>query len=386
MKTDGIISAESRFLAYFSHDIRMPVTGIIGMADIALENIGNREKLEDCLVKIKNSSGYLLSIANNVLDMAQYNNGCLEKINKPFDIEEFINGCISLFTALLYDRDINFTVCCPVLPVKKVCGDELHLKQILVNLFSNSVKYTHDGGEIKFETEEVRYDNNTVTYCFIISDTGIGMSEEFINEMFEPFTQEHADSTIKYSGNGLGMAITKQFTDMIGGDIKISSKKGTGTISKVMVTFDIDNSHKEKGSNKPYASFDGRNILVVDDSDINAEVICGLLQQRGAYTTMALNGRSAVEIFMESELDFYDAILMDVTMPVMNGLEATKQIRSLDREDASGVLVFAMTGNIFKDDIDRCKEAGMDGHLIKPVNLDEFMDKMLECGSNKKYK
>lgn len=386
MKTDEIINAESRFLAYFSHDIRMPVTGIIGMADIALENIGNKEKLEDCLVKIKSSSGYLLSIANNVLDMVQYNSGCLHKINKLFDIVEFINGCTSLFAGLLYNRSINFITCFPVLPVTKVCGDELHLKQILVNLFGNSVKYTHDGGKISFEVEEVRYDNNTVTYCFIISDTGIGMSEEFISEVFKPFKQENADSTIKYSGNGLGMAITKQFADMIGADIKINSEKGRGTTAKVMVTFDIDNSYKKKENNKLNANFDGRKILVVDDSDINAEVICGLLKQRGAYTTMALNGRSAVEIFMDSEPDFYDAILMDVTMPVMNGLEATKHIRSLDREDASRVLIFAMTGNVFKDDIARCKEAGMDGHLIKPVNLDELMEKITEYNSNKKCK
>ncbi|MCI9077481.1 MAG: response regulator [Lachnospiraceae bacterium] len=386
MKTDEIISAESRFLAYFLHDIRMPVTGIIGMADIALENIGNREKLEDCLIKIKSSSGYLLSIADNVLDVVQYNNNCQHKISKPFDIEDFINGCTSLFAGLLYNRDINFTTCFSGLPVTNVYGDELHLKQILINLFENSVKYTHDGGEIKFEVEEVRYDNNTVTYCFIISDTGIGMSEEFISEIFNPFTQEHADSTARYSGNGLGMAITKQFADMIGGDIKINSKKGEGTTTKVMVTFDIDNSFKKKETNSLKASFDGRNILVVDDSDINAEVICGLLQQRGACTTMALNGKSAVEIFMDSELNFYDAILMDVTMPVMNGLEATKCIRSLDREDASDTLVFAMTGNIFKDDIAKCREAGMDGHLIKPVNLDEFMEKMLEYNNNKKCK
>ena len=158
------------------------------------------------------------------------------------------------------------------------------------------------------------------------------------------------------------------------------------TTAKVMVTFDIDNSYKKKENNKLNANFDGRKILVVDDSDINAEVICGLLKQRGAYTTMALNGRSAVEIFMDSELDFYDAILMDVTMPVMNGLEATKHIRSLDREDASRVLIFAMTGNVFKDDIARCKEAGMDGHLIKPVNLDELIEKITEYSNNKKYK
>lgn len=381
MKTDGINNAESRLLAYFSHDIRMPVTGIMGMADIALQNMDNKEKLEDCLNKIKSSSGYLLSLANNVLDVVQYGSTGFQKTSKPFDMEEFIDSCISIFTGLLYNRELDFITCCHKIPVSKVRGDELHLKQILVNLFENSVKYTHDGGQIKFETEEVRYDNKSVTYCFIISDTGEGMSEEFINKIFEPFSQEKADDNVKYAGNGLGMAITKQFTDLIGGNIKITSKKGTGTISEVTVTFDIDQSFvKNRTETTEEADFNGMNILVVDDSDINAEVICELLKQRGAYTTMALDGRSAVEIFSKSGLYFYDAILMDVAMPVMNGMEATKLIRSLERKDSKSIPVFAMTGNVFKDDIEKCREAGMDGHIIKPVDFVELIHKLSRYG------
>lgn len=381
MKTDGINNAESRLLAYFSHDIRMPVTGIMGMADIALQNMDNKEKLEDCLNKIKSSSGYLLSLANNVLDVVQYGSTGFQKTSKPFDMEEFIDSCISIFTGLLYNRELDFITCCHKIPVSKVRGDELHLKQILVNLFENSVKYTHDGGQIKFETEEVRYDNKSVTYCFIISDTGEGMSEEFINKIFEPFSQEKADDNVKYAGNGLGMAITKQFTDLIGGNIKITSKKGTGTISEVTVTFDIDQSFvKNRTETTEEADFNGMNILVVDDSDINAEVICELLKQRGAYTTMALDGRSAVEIFSKSGLYFYDAILMDVAMPVMNGMEATKLIRSLERKDSKSIPVFAMTGNVFKDDIKKCREAGMDGHIIKPVDFVELIHKLSRYG------
>jgi len=378
MKLNGINNnAESRFLAYFSHDIRMPVTGIMGMADIALESIDNKEKLEDCLNKIKSSSGYLLSLANNVLDIIQYGSPDFQKISKPFDMEGFIESCISIFAGLLYNRDIDFITCCRKLPVSKVCGDELHLKQILINLFGNSVKYTHDGGQIKFETEEVRYDNKSVTYCFIISDTGTGMSEEFISKIFEPFSQEKSDDSVKYAGNGLGMAITKQFTDLIGGNIKISSKKGVGTTSKVTVTFDIDNSFaKNETETAEETGFNGMNILVVDDSDINAEVTCELLKQRGAHATMALDGRSAVEIFSKSGLYFYDAVLMDVAMPVMNGMEATRLIRLMDREDARRIPVFAMTGNVFKDDIEKCKEAGMDSHIIKPVDFAELIHKL----------
>lgn len=378
MKTDEIINAGSRFLAYFSHDIRMPVSGIMGMADIALENMDDKEKLLECLNKIKSSSGYLLSLANNVLDMVQYGSLEFHTINKPFNINKFINNCISIFSGLLYNREINFVTNCPALPVTKVYGDELHLGQVLVNLFENSVKYTHNGGEIRFETEEIRYDKNSVTYCFIISDTGIGMSEEFINEIFEPFSQERADDSVKYSGNGLGMAIARQFTELLGGDIKIDSKKGKGTISKVTITFGIDKSFDMEETNSREARFDGMNILVVDDSDINARVICELLKQRGANAVMALDGESAIGIFKDSEINFYDVILMDITMPGMNGLEAAKAIRSLEREDALNVPVFAMTGNVFKDDIARCRKAGMDGHLIKPVNLDELMAKILK--------
>lgn len=377
MKTDRINNAESRLLAYFSHDIRMPVTGIMGMADIALENIDNKKKLEDCLNKIKSSSGYLLSLANNVLDIVQYGSADFHKINRPFDMEEFIGSCINIFSGLLYDRNIDFINCCHRLTVSKVYGDELHLKQILINLFGNSVKYTHDGGQIKFETEEVRYDNKSVTYCFIISDTGTGMTEEFISKIFEPFSQEKADDSVKYAGNGLGMAITKQFTDLIGGNIKIDRQKGAGTTSKVTVTFDIDTKWQFNDKTKPEeADFSGMNILVVDDSDINAGVICELLKQRGAYAAMALDGSSAVEMFSKSGLYFYDTILMDVAMPVMNGMEATRLIRSMDREDARSIPVFAMTGNVFKDDIEQYREAGMDGHIIKPVDFVELIHKL----------
>lgn len=379
MGTDEIINAGSRFLAYFSHDIRMPVSGIIGMADIALENIDDKEKLLECLNKIRSSSGYLLSLANNVLDMVQYGSLEFHKINKPFNINSFINGCISVFSGLLYNRDITFVTDCPVLPVTKVYGDELHLRQVLVNLFENSVKYTHDGGEIRFRTKEIRYDKNSVTYCFIISDTGIGMSEEFISEIFEPFSQEKADDNVKYSGNGLGMAIVRQFTELLGGDINIESKKGEGTVSKVTITFGIDKSLDMDKISSQETRFDGMNILVVDDSDINARVICELLKQRGANASMALDGESAVNIFKDSKINFYDVILMDITMPGMNGLEAAKAIRSLEREDALNIPVFAMTGNVFKDDIEKCRKAGMDGHLIKPVDLDGLMAKILKC-------
>jgi len=377
METDEIINSSNRVFAYVSHDIRMPVSGIIGMADIALKNLeNNKEKTGDCLLKIIESSHYLMSLVNNVNDMFRYGIQGFGKVNKPFNMAEFLNGCIGIFEGLLYDRDLHFINKCPDLQVVKVCGDELHLKQVLINLFENSVKYTPDGGAICFDVEEVHCDRESITYCFIISDNGIGMSEEFIKEIFEPFSQENPGSNVKYSGSGLGMTVARQFTEMIGGDIKVRSRKGEGTVFKVTVTFDIDHSGVIKKSNIPAVDFAGMNILVADDSDINARVLCGLLEQKGACTYMALDGESAVGIFKKSEINFFDAVLMDVTMPVMNGLEATQLIRSLSRPDALSVPVFAMTGNVFKDDIENCKKAGMDGHITKPVNLNELAGKL----------
>lgn len=365
----NIINGKSRFLAYILHDIRIPVTGIAGMADIAIRDIDNKEKAGDCLSKIKDSSEYLLSLVDNILDIIKYSKGRFEREDKPFDITEFLGKCICIFEELLCNRQIKFVSSYTGLPVEKVFGDELRLKQVLVNLFSNAIKYTSDGGTICFSVEEVRYDNESVTYCFVISDTGIGMSEEFIEEIFEPFSREKHNDNIKYEGNGLGMAIVKQFTDMLGGEIKVKSKKGSGTTFNLTITFDIDHSCTDKAKNSAEADFTGKNILVVDDSDINAEIICDLLKQRGANAYMETDGESAVKAFEMSGIDFYHVILMDVTMPIMNGIEATKLIRSLDRPDALTVPVFAMTGNVFKDDILKCREAGMDEQLIKPVDL-----------------
>lgn len=365
----SITGGKSRFLAYILHDIRIPVTGIAGMADIALRDIDSKEKTGDCLNKIKDSSEYLLSLMDNILDVIKYNEGRFEREDKPFDITGFLGKCVCIFEELLCNRQIKFISSYTNLPIVKVCGDELRLKQVLINLFSNSLKYTPDGGTICFSVEEVRYDNESVTYCFIISDTGIGMSEEFIEEIFEPFSRERHNDNIKYEGNGLGMAVVKQFTDMLGGEIKVKSEEGSGTTFQVTITFDIDHSCTDKVKNSAEADFTGKNILVVDDSDINAEIICDLLKQRGANASMETDGESAVKAFAMSGINFYHVILMDVTMPVMNGIEATKLIRSMDRPDALDVPVFAMTGNVFKDDILKCKEAGMDEQLIKPVDL-----------------
>lgn len=374
MENDNAIGGKNRFLAYISHDLRMPVAGIKGMADIALGNLDDKEKLKDCLGKISASSDYLLSLVNNILDIAQYGSGELVCRKTPFNIEEFLDGCTDVFKGLMYGRKLIYSCCYSGLPVIMVTGDSIHLKQVLVNIFENSVKYTPDGGKISFNVEEVRYDNESVTYCFIISDTGKGMSREYIKELFEPFSQEDKNDNARYAGNGLGMAITKQFTDMLKGDIEIISSPGKGTTFKATFTFDIDKSGSMKEDGSTPVDFTGMNFLVVDDSDINAGVLCELLKQRGAYASMALDGRSAVETFKNSDISFFDAVLMDVTMPVMDGLEATKQIRSLKRPDAAVVPVIAMTGNVFKDDIGRCRKAGMDGHLVKPVNFRELMD------------
>lgn len=363
---------KSRFFSYISHDMRTPVNGILGMTDIALQNLDDKEKLEECLSKIQNSSNYLLSLVNNVIDMAKIENGKFECVNNSFDMREVIGECVNIFEGLLAGRKLKFTKRYSNLLITNVCGDALRLKQILVNLFGNSVKFTPDGGEVSFKVEEVRFDSKNITYRFIISDTGVGMSEDFKKRIFEPFEQEENDNSSKYMGSGLGMAITKQFVELMDGDIKVESEKGVGSSFSVTLTFDIDYSKIKKEKRELPADFKGKNLLIVDDSDLNVEIMQEILKQRGADTIGVLDGKSAIDVFEHSEINSFDAILMDVTMPIMNGIEATKIIRSLDREDAKTIPIFAMTGNIFKEDVNACKEAGMNEHLAKPINLSEL--------------
>lgn len=362
--------AKSAFLSHMSHDIRTPINGIMGMTSIALRHIDEKERVLDCLEKIDDASEHLLMLINDVLDMSRIEAGKMQVNHAPFDLSVLVSNCSSIISGQLKGRDIHYTDDVSGIVHKKLMGDELHLRQVLINILGNSVKFTNDGGSIRLSATETDSGNGTAWFRFIAEDTGIGMSPEFLPKLFEAFTQEENGSRTHYTGTGLGMAITKQFVELLGGTIQVESELNVGTRFTIDLPFEIDPSQEQKpAENAEMADLSGMKILVAEDNEINMEIVTVLLSEAGVSVTQAFNGQEAVDRFKESAPGTFDAILMDVMMPVMDGLEASRTIRALDREDAGTVPILAATANAYQEDIRRTREAGMDAHVSKPLDI-----------------
>ncbi len=362
--------AKSEFLSMMSHDIRTPLNGVVGMTDIAYRNLDNKEKLTDCLDKIKNASHHLLSLINDVLDMTKIESGKTEYVHDPFDVELLIDNCVSIAIGQVAERDLEIVKNIENVTHPHLFGDELHLRQIFLNIIGNAIKFTGDGGKIYVRVKEIRNDAETATIKFEIEDTGIGMSEEFIAHIFEAFTQEENGSRTSYQGTGLGMAITKRLVEIMGGNIEVYSKKDVGSKFDITIPFDINYDYKEgEKSTEIMKSIEGAHILLAEDNELNAEIACELLSYEGAIIDLARNGLEAYEMYVAAENRRYDAILMDIRMPEMDGIEATKLIRGSGKDDSLTVPIIAMTANAFEEDIKKSKEAGMNAHLTKPVDV-----------------
>ncbi len=362
--------AKSAFLSHMSHDIRTPINGIMGMTSIALRHIDEKERVLDCLEKIDDASEHLLMLINDVLDMSRIEAGKMQVNHAPFDLSMLVSNCSSIISGQLKGRDINYTDDVSGIVHKKLMGDELHLRQVLINILGNSVKFTNDGGSIRLSVTETDSGNGTAWFRFIAEDTGIGMSPEFLPKLFEAFTQEENGSRTHYTGTGLGMAITKQFVELLGGTIQVESELNVGTRFTIDLPFEIDPSEEQKpAENAEMADLSGMKILVAEDNEINMEIVTVLLSEAGVSVTQAFNGQEAVDRFKESVPGTFDAVLMDVMMPVMDGLEASRTIRALDREDARTVPILAATANAYQEDIRRTREAGMDAHVSKPLDI-----------------
>ena len=365
--------AKTRFLSNMSHDIRTPINGIMGMTTIAKGVEGNPEKTADCLNKIDGASRHLLSLINDVLDMSRIESGKTEIMEAPLNLAVICDNCSNIIKGQLTGRRLNFETRIEGEAVH-VLGDELHLRQILINILGNSVKFTEDGGKITFICREKECEGETATFEFIIEDTGIGMSQEFLTKIFEPFSQAENSGRTNYKGTGLGMAITKQLTELMGGTVRVESEENKGSRFTVTIPFKVDTAPaEEEALLSGNADINGVRILLVEDNELNMEIACELLEDAGAKVSTAENGKLAVDLFSNNPPMTYDVILMDVMMPVMNGLEATKAIREIGREDAKTIPVLAMTANAFADDIRATAEAGMNGHLSKPINIDEVV-------------
>lgn len=372
--------AKSEFLSNMSHDIRTPINGIIGMLDIADMHQDEPDRLRECLAKIRGVTSHLLLLINDVLDMSKAESGKIELLREPFDLRQMMRECIDIVNGQLQNREVELEYSYGDITHSYLYGSPLHLRQILLNILGNAVKYTLDGGSISVKVSELSVQDNKAEICFVVADTGIGMSEEFLEHIFEPFTQADNAGRSEYRGTGLGMAITKKLVDMMDGTIKVESRLNEGSIFTLTLPLEIDEEPPVQETELPEQSADmditGLQILLVEDNELNREIAGVLLEERGAVITEAENGKIAVDLFTENMPGHFDVILMDVMMPVMNGLEAARTIRELDREDAQTIPIIAMTANAFAEDIAATKAAGMDQHLSKPLNT-EMMLKIL---------
>ena len=368
--------AKSTFLSNMSHDIRTPINGIVGMTAIALKEKNIPPKVEDCLNKINGASHHLLSLINDVLDMSRIESGKTEITNSPVDIRTVFANCVSIVKGQLDDRDLKFETDYDNFENPYLLGDELHMRQILINILGNSVKFTPDGGSIKLYACERPCDKDGYSMVHMeLSDTGIGMKPEFLEHIWDAFSQ--ADSAVRtnYKGTGLGMAITKSFVDLMGGEITAESEYGKWSKFTIDIPLQIDTEHSASAvlaEDNTQTNLKGIKILLVEDNELNREIAAEILESEGALITEAVDGEKAVEMFKNNPAGTFDVILMDIQMPVMDGHTATRTIRALERTDAGTVPIIAMTANAFEDDIRASKEAGMNAHLSKPINLVEL--------------
>ncbi len=363
--------AKSDFLSHMSHDIRTPINGIMGMTDIALKNIGNQEKILDCLNKISGSSQHLLGLINDVLDMSRIESGKTKVNHESFDIRTCIENCVSIIGGQLSTRNIELIREIDDFEHPLLIGDELHLRQVFINILGNSVKFTLDGGKIYFCATEKEYTEDKALYRFELRDTGIGMKEEFLPHLFEAFAQEDDGMRTTYKGTGLGMAITKKFIDLMGGTVQVESKLNVGTTFIIEMWIDIDKDAKlNEAKSDAHINLEGIRILLVEDIELNLEIAKTILEEEGAVITPAMNGQEAVDTFVDHPAGTFDVVLMDIMMPVMDGITATKTIRALEREDAKIIPIIAMTANAYEEDIRNTQAAGMDAHLSKPIDVE----------------
>ena len=370
-KAEAANEAKTEFLQRMSHDIRTPINGICGMIDVADHYAEDMEKQTECRAKIKEASHLLLELVNEVLDMSKLESDevVLEEI--PFNLSSISEEILGVIEQMATEQNIRILWEEKEVTYWNLIGSPGHVKRILMNILSNAVKYNRENGYVYISFREIPSKQTGMTTLeFVCKDTGIGMTEEFQKRIFEPFAHEHAGSRTKFAGTGLGMPITKKLVEKMGGTIAFESEEGTGTTFVIRIPFRIDTEMKDRTENeeKMETSIHGLHILLAEDNELNMEIAEFILQNEDAVVTKAWNGQEAVEIFRKSRPDEFDAILMDIMMPVMNGYEAAKMIRSLDRENAKVIPIIAMTANAFTEDRMRAKEAGMDEHIAKPVD------------------
>lgn len=365
--------AKSNFLSRMSHDIRTPLNGIIGLLKIDEAHFNDNALIESNHKKMLVSANHLLSLINDVLQMNKLDDEKVNLSHEPLSLMQISTEVGTIISERAAENGITLEYGKQDLPIEYVYGSPLHLRQVFLNIYGNCIKYNKTGGKIRSVLECLNMQDGIVTYRWIISDTGIGMSKEFLEHIFEPFMQEHSDARTVYNGVGLGMSIVKKIIDKMNGTIEITSKENEGTTFIITLPFEI----AERTADSNAQVFDkngdisGLHLLLAEDNELNAEIAQTLLQDKGAVVTIANNGQQAIQIFTDNPPGTFDAILMDIMMPVIDGISATQIIRTFSRDDAKTIPIIAMTANAFEEDAKRCIKAGMTAHLAKPLEIEK---------------
>lgn len=374
--------SKMEFLSRMSHDIRTPLNGIIGLINIDETHFDNAELVKANHEKMKVAANHLLSLINDVLQMGKLEENHMEINHELISLIDLTQDIVAIVVDKAMEAGIKweFEKDKSIIPYPYIYGSALHLRQIFLNIYGNCIKYNRPGGTINTIVEDLGCENGICTYRWTISDTGIGMSQEFLKCIFEPFAQERNDARSSYQGTGLGMSIVKKIVDLMGGSISVTSEQGVGSTFIITIPFEIAPvpSNVVEHHTKKDVNIDGCKLMLVEDNDLNAEIARTLLEDMGAAVTLATDGRQAYELFRDKPEGTFDVILMDIMMPVMDGLEATKAIRGLGRPDAKEIPIIAMTANAFDEDIKRCIDAGMNEHVAKPLDMDKVRQTICE--------
>ncbi len=368
-------AAKTEFLSRMSHDIRTPMNGILGMAKIAEKSIHDPNRVLDALHKIDQAGKQLEMLINDVLDMSRLESGRTELTREPFDIVQVLNNNYVPIRVMAEEKQIQLLRPHANIRHRNLIGSPLHLQRILLNILTNAIKYNKIGGTVEAWLNELPVDETHSFYELIIADTGVGMSAEYLEHIYEPFSRGMTDPGTHYQGTGLGMAITKEIVDLMGGTIDVESRVGAGTTFRIKVPFELcadEYVQQKDGGREADISLEHMKILMAEDNELNIEIATFMLEEAGAEVTVARNGKEAYLAWQNAPIDCYDVILMDIMMPEMSGIQATECIRKSNRQDAGRIPIVAMTANAFAEDIKRCRAAGMNDHLAKPLDIQKL--------------
>lgn len=381
-KADAANAAKTAFLTRMSHDIRTPLNGILGLIEIEELKEGDMQVARESRAKARVAANHLLSLINDILEMGRIEECKVTLEHESFNLKELCDNALVLCKLRASDRGITMLDTSEPYAVDQyMIGSPTHIRQILVNLLDNSIKYNKHGGTVTFSSTIKPVDDEHAVFCFSVSDTGIGMTPEFLTHIYEPFAQEGDDARSKFQGTGIGMSIVKSLIDMMGGTIEISSEVGAGSTFNVQIPLDIDKNPqaKERASKQTYScSLAGMNVLLAEDNELNAEIAQALLESEGIVVTRAADGNKAVDLYVSRPAGSFDAILMDIMMPGMDGYEATRAIRLSEKADAADIPIIALTANAFNEDAKAAHDAGMNAHLPKPLDFSKLKN-ILAC-------